>query len=550
MLANLLIKNYALIEHLEITPDANFNIVTGETGAGKSIMLGAIGLLMGNRADGKALYDQDAKCFVEGTFEIAAYNLKELFASLDLEFENPCIIRREIAPSGKSRAFVNDTPVTLDVLKQLSERLLDVHSQHDSILLGESDYQLNLLDEFAGNEELISTYQKEFKKYKDSKRELDKLSSEANNLKKEFDYNSFLLEELSLANIQESEQEESEEQLAVLENAEEVKLKLSHVSGLINHPEQSLISAIQEAVVQLNPIIKYAQSYQELRKRLQSVQVELADIAEEIEKSEEEVEYNPEQIEILKGRLDLIFRLQQKHQVKSSAELKTIEEALSIKVEEVLNFDDKLKAFEKTLDTAEKIVRETALTLTNSRMAMVPALEQNVISLLKELGIPNADFKISRLEQPLEKNGADKIVFLFSANKGFALQGLSKVASGGEFSRLMLALKYILAEKTAMPSIIFDEIDTGISGEVAMKMGIMMRQMSQNMQVVVITHLHQIAGKGTSHFFVYKNDSAEKTVSIIKKLEGNERVLEIAKMIGGENPSDSSIQSALELLEF
>ncbi|WP_341224920.1 DNA repair protein RecN [uncultured Arcticibacterium sp.] len=549
MLAHLLIKNYALIEHLEISPDAQLNIVTGETGAGKSIMLGALGLLMGNRADGKALYNQEKKCFIEGTFNIGSYQLEELFERADLDYENPCLIRREIAPSGKSRAFVNDTPVTLDVLKKLSERLLDVHSQHDSILLGESDYQLDLLDAFAENEALIKTYKADYKDYRSAKKALDYLSQEAIELKKEFDYNSFLLEELADANLKEEEQDTAQEQLDVLENAEEVKLKLNQVSMLLNHPEQSLISALQDAVVQLNPIVKYSQVYEELKKRLQSVQVELADIADEVEKYEEDVEHNPEEIEKLKGRLDLIFRLQQKHGVKSISELIEIRESLSLKVEDVLNFDGKLKVLTQNLEKAEAKVLKTGQSLSKKRLSVIPSLQKRVVALLKELGIPNADFKIENEEQVLDKNGINKVQFLFSGNKGFDLQGLRKVASGGEFSRLMLSLKYILAEKTAMPTIIFDEIDTGISGEVAIKMGQLMRQMSQNMQLIVITHLHQIAGKGTSHFFVYKNDTAARTVSSIKKLEENERILEIAKMIGGDNPSDSSIQSALELLQ-
>lgn len=549
MLAHLLIKNYALIEHLEISPDAQLNIVTGETGAGKSIMLGALGLLMGKRADGKALYNLDKKCFIEGTFDIGSYQLEDLFEKADLDYENPCLIRREIAPSGKSRAFVNDTPVTLDILKKLSERLLDVHSQHDSILLGESDYQLNLLDAFAENEDLLKQYKVDFKAYRVAKKDLENLSKQAVELKKEFDYNSFLLEELVEANLKLEEQETAQEQLDVLENAEEVKLKLNQVSTLLNHPEQSLISALQDAAVQLNPIVKYSQVYEELKKRLQSVQVELADIADEVEKYEEDVEYNPEEIEKLKGRLDLLFRLEQKHGVKSISELIEIRESLSLKVEDVLNFDDKLKVLSQNLEKAETKVLKTGQSLSKKRLAVIPSLQKRVVALLKELGIPNADFKIENEEQPLDKNGINKVEFLFSGNKGFELQGLRKVASGGEFSRLMLSLKYILAEKTAMPTIIFDEIDTGISGEVAIKMGVMMRQMSQNMQVMAITHLHQIAGKGTSHFFVYKNDTAARTVSSIKKLEENERILEIAKMIGGDNPSDSSIQSALELLQ-
>ena len=549
MLANLLIKNYALIEHLEISPDAELNIVTGETGAGKSIMLGALGLLMGKRADSKTLFDQENKCIVEGTFEMDGYGLEALFEESDVDFEKSTDIRREISSAGKSRAFINDSPVTLDILRGIGESLLDVHSQHDSILLGEADYQLNLVDAYAGNSGLLEKYKLDFKAYKLAEKALNELSNQSEALKKEFDYNSFLLEELSQSNFLEGEQEEAEEALAVLENAEEVKLRLSQVSSLLNHPDQSLITALQEASAQLNPIAKLAASYEALKKRLQSVQLELSDVADEVEGLEGDIEHNPERIELLKGRLDLMFRLQQKHQVKSLPELKTIETDLSLKVEQVLNFDDKLKGFEEALKSAETKLTKVATALSKSRQNIRKELEERVIHLLKELGIPNADFKIDIQEKGFEKDGKDAVSFLFSANKGFALQGLRKVASGGEFSRLMLVLKYILAEKTAMPSIIFDEIDTGISGEVAMKMGIMMRQMSKNMQVMAITHLHQIAGKGTSHFFVYKNDTSERTVSSIKKLGENERILEIAKMIGGENPSDSSIQSALELLE-
>ncbi|MFT7419995.1 MAG: DNA repair protein RecN (Recombination protein N) [Algoriphagus sp.] len=549
MLAHLLIKNYALIEHLEISPDAELNIVTGETGAGKSIILGALGLLMGKRADSKALLDQEDKCIVEGTFNIKGLGLETLFEHVAVDFEKVTVIRREISPAGKSRAFINDSPVTLDILKGIGESLLDVHSQHDSILLGESEYQLDLVDSYAENSALVEIYKKDYKTFKVAERALNKLSEQSEVLKKEFDYNNFLLKELSKANFQEDEQELAEEELAVLENAVEVKLRLSQVSSLLNHPDQSLITALQEASAQLNPITKLAAAYETLKKRLQSIQLELSDVADEIAGFESEVEHNPERIELLKGRLDLMFRLQQKHQVKTLSELKSTEEDLSIKVEEVLNFEDKLKSLQSYLDAAESKINISAMALSKSRSDISGELEERVMLLLRELGIPNADFKIDIQGKVYEKDGLDAIAFLFSANKGFALQGLRKVASGGEFSRLMLVLKYILAEKTAMPSIIFDEIDTGISGEVAMKMGQMMRQMSKNMQVMAITHLHQIAGKGTSHFFVYKKDTSERTVSSIKKLNENERILEIAKMIGGENPSDSSIQSALELLE-
>ncbi|MCR9065062.1 MAG: DNA repair protein RecN [Cytophagales bacterium] len=549
MLSHLQIKNYALIEHLEISPDSELNIITGETGAGKSILLGALGLLMGKRADVKALYDQEKKCIVEGSFEIEAYSLKGLFEELDLDFENPCLIRREIAPNGKSRAFINDSPVTLDILKQLSERLIDVHSQHDSILLGDSDYQLDLLDAYSGSGNELLVYKKAYKEYKTTQAQLKKLEEESISLKKEFDYNSFLLEELSEAHLKEGEQEDIEEKLAVLENAEEVKMRLSQVSTLLNNPDQSLIAALQESHAQLNPIVKFSASYKELKARLQSVQVELSDIADELEIQEEKVEYDPEQIQLLKDRLDILFRLHQKHGTQEISELLAIRADLSEKVENVLNFDDKLNRLKKELVLSNETLQEAGQNLRERRSGVIPEMEQKIVKLLVELGIPNAEFKVSLEAKEATANGIDEVEFLFSANKGFELKGLKKVASGGEFSRLMLALKYILAEKSAMPTLIFDEVDTGISGEVAVKMGQLMRQMSKNLQLIAITHLHQIAGKGTSHFFVYKSDTPDRTVSTMKKLSQDERILEIAKMIGGENPSESSIQSALELME-
>ncbi|MGR3809191.1 DNA repair protein RecN [Jiulongibacter sp. NS-SX5] len=548
MLVQLQIKNYALIQHLEIFPDSELNIITGETGAGKSIMLGALGLLMGKRADGKALFDQSKKCVVEGTFEIKAYELKPYFEENDLDYENPCLIRREIAPSGKSRAFVNDTPVTLDILKGLAGRLIDVHSQHDSVMLADSTYQLDLLDAYAGSREELLDFQTSFKAYKKAKDELSQLKADAAEMQKEFDYNSFLLEELSEAKLQAGEQEEAEDQLSVLENAEEVKQRFANVSAILNHPEQSLLSALQEAGAQLNPIIKYSKEYEDLKKRLQSVQVELSDIADEISIVEEKVEYDPEQIQLLKDRLDLIFRLQQKHQVSDIEGLLEIQQNLSLKVENVLGFDTKLKDLQQTFEKSQKLMLEKAKLLRNKRKSVTQKMETKISELLKELGIPNASFKVNISEKEASSDGIDLVEYLFSANKGFELQPLKKVASGGEFSRLMLALKYILAEKAAMPTLIFDEIDTGISGEVAVKMGMLMREMSKKLQLMAITHLHQIAGKGTSHFFVYKADTPERTISSMKKLNNDERILEIAKMIGGENPSESSIKSAIELM--
>ena len=548
MLTLLHIENYALIEHLEISPDASLNIITGETGAGKSIMLGALGLLMGKRADMKALFDEEKKCFVEATFDVSKMNLQSLFEVHDLDYDNACTIRREIAPSGKSRAFINDTPVTLDVLKEISEKLIDVHSQHDSIMLGSAAYQLALIDAFASTETLLTVYQQDYKAFKKAKAELQKLEAQASAAQKEFDYNSFLLEELNKANLKIGEREELDNQLTLLENAEEVKLKLSNVSTLLSHPEQSVLGALQDAVVLMNAAAKFSGEFEEMRKRLLSAKLELDDLASDIAAKEDKIEYDPEEIERVKDRLDMIFRLEQKHAARGEEELLSIQKELHQKVEEVLNFEDNLKALTQKVGDLEHKALASAKKLSEKRAASKEGLAKEITRLLVILGIPNATFTIDQQQKELSADGIDDVLFLYSGNKGFAQQEIKKVASGGEFSRLMLALKYVLAQKTAMPTLIFDEVDTGISGEVAVKMGELMRTMSQKLQIIAITHLHQIAGKGTSHFFVYKKDTATRTISHIKKLTEDERILEIAKMIGGENPTDNAIQSAIELI--
>lgn len=549
MLQTISIQNFALIDELHISLDSELNIITGETGAGKSIILGALGLMMGNRADVNSLLDSNKKCIVEGEFDVSKLNLEKVFKENDLEYDNQCIIRREISPAGKSRAFINDTPVTLDILKSISSRLVDVHSQHDSILLGSSAYQLDMIDAFAGNEEEVFVYKQAFLIYKKAKSALEKLKSEAATAQKDFDYNSFLLEELEMANIKEGEKLASEQELNILENAEEVKLRLAALNAIFNHPEQSVLELLREAGLQLNPISSVAKEYADLKTRISSVLIELSDIADEVEQKETDLELDENRIVELKERLDLIFRLMQKHGVQSEEELFVKHKELSEKVADVLDFDAKLKKMNTQVELAEKEVILIAQSLSNKRKGVVKGLNKKVETLLKELGIGNADFKIHFEDKNLDETGKDEVSFLFSANKGIVPQPLKKVASGGEFSRLMLVLKYYLAEKKSLPTIIFDEIDTGISGEVAIKMGALLRKMADLMQVAAITHLHQIAGKGTSHFFVYKKDSAERTFSNIRKLSTDERVIEIAKMIGGQNPSDSAIQSALEVLE-
>ena len=549
MLKSLLIKNYALIKHLEIQPEAGLNIITGETGAGKSIMLGAMGLLMGNRADTKALFDENEKCVVEGNFDLSKLDLQPFFDDLELDYDPACLIRREISPNGKSRAFVNDTPVTLDVLKTLGVYLMDIHSQHDTLLLNTNAYQLALVDAFAGNQALSEKYLVSFKAFKSAEKALQILQASADSLKKEFDYNKFLLDELVVAKLLGEEQAELEEELLILENAEEVKRKLGFAYEYLNNPDLSVLGLLKDANVALGSISGISEKYAALKERLNSSLIELQDISNEIESEDSEVETDDEKVVFLRDRLNAIFRLQQKHAVKSITELIEIREDLQQKVSKVVNLGDELEVLQKN---KEKLFAETqkhALALSESRKKVIQPLVDKIQDLLAELGMLDAKLLIGTKEKAFAADGIDDLIFEFSANKGSTPKPLKDVASGGEFSRVMLSLKYVLAEKKSLPTIIFDEIDTGISGEVAIKVGKMLTEMSSKLQVIAITHLHQIAGKGQTHFYVYKDNSDTKTVSLMRKLDGDERIVEVAKMIGGQNPSESAIRSAIEMLE-
>ena len=548
MLSHLLIKNYALIEHLELNPDAHFNIVTGETGAGKSIMLGAIGLLLGNRADTKTLYNESEKCIIEGTFDMEGFYVKNIFEEEELDFEKSCIVRREIAPSGKSRAFINDTPVTLETLRKIASQLMDIHSQHDSILLGSNEYQLRIVDTYAQCHDKLVEYQEKYRTYKKLQDAYQQLQVEADQNKKEFDYNNFQLEELVKARIDHNEQEQLEQELNILEHAEEVKLRLKTVYEYLNNSEQSILSVLQLTVNSLNPIAGYSPDYQQYKDRIQSCLLELKDVSRDIESNEEDIELDGQKVINIQERLNLLYKLQQKHVVKSNGELLEIQAILEEKVSKVLNLSENLSAAKERVTKAFDAATKVAESLSKARQKILPEIERRVIGLLIELGMPNAILKIQHQNIQLNSEGIDQINFLFSANKGIMPRQLKDVASGGEFSRLMLSIKYVLGDKRSLPTIIFDEIDTGISGEVAIKVGKMMLEMAQSIQVIAITHLHQIAGRGTSHFFVYKDNSSAKTASRVKILSKDERIIEIAKMIGGENPSENAIHSAIEML--
>ena len=548
MLSHLTIKNYALIKHLELTPSANLNVITGETGAGKSILLGAIGLLMGNRAETRVLWDENEKCVAEGVFEIGAYKLKSFFKSEDLDYDETTVIRREISPGGKSRAFINDTPVTLDVMRKLGSRLMDIHSQHETLQLGDHTFQLQLVDAYAENAVLRDQYGELYSDYIKARKEFDNLQSEAETLRQEADYVRFQLDELTKAAFQPGEQEKLEGELKVKEHSEEIKSRFQQLLGYLTNSEFSSQSSLREARQQLNQIAGYSTHYAALLQRLDSVVIEIEDIIGEIENEEGKIEFDPERIEFLKERVSTLYRLLKKHRVNSLTELLEVQQQLEDKNAITSNVDEALAAAQKKYADAEHKVKTLASQLTETRKKAVQPLSKKLLKLLHELGMPDASLQIELTPSALGSSGVDKVEILFTANKGMSLRPLAQVASGGEFSRVMFSIKYVMTERTAMPTLILDEIDTGISGEVALKLGSMMKTMSEKHQILSISHLPQIAAKGDAHYFVYKDNSAAKTVSAIKLLSTKERVEEIAKMIGGANPSRVALQNAQELL--
>ncbi len=548
MLVNLRIKNYALIEQLELQPSPLLNIITGETGAGKSIMLGAIGLLLGNRADTKVLFNTAEKCVVEGIFDVSSYLLQELFTAEDIDYDAECVLRREITPTGKSRAFINDTPVTLDALRTIGANLMDIHSQHDTLMLGDTAFQLNIVDLYAGNSDLKEKYQATYRQYKKLESDYKKLEAELAQSQKELDYNTFLLNELTEAKLTPDEQEELETELKQLEHAEEIKLKLSQSLQYLSESEYNVAVSLKDAAYLLNQVSAYGDHFQALKERLDSCLIEVNDIAAEIETAERKTEADPEKAEQVSERLTLIYNLQRKHQATDIAGLLQIQAELEQKVSSVLNLDEAIGRTKKQMETVLEQVTALAAELSATRQNVFEKFQQETHALLSELGMPNARVVFQHTPSAPTVTGTDVISILFSANKGTAPQTLSKAASGGEFSRLMLCVKYLLADKTALPTIIFDEIDTGISGEIAVKVGKMMQQMARKHQLIAISHLPQMAAQGNAHYFVYKEDRSDRTISRIRKLEEEERVREIATMIAGVNPSKHAFQSARELL--
>ncbi|MBS1542793.1 MAG: DNA repair protein RecN [Bacteroidetes bacterium] len=548
MLSRLTIRNYALIRHLELRPSSNLTVITGETGAGKSIMLGALGLLLGNRADTKVLWDENEKCVTEAIFEIKAYRMKRLFDDYDLDYSDQTILRREITPSGKSRAFINDTPVTLEVMRKIGSRLMDIHSQHETLELGSHQFQLSLIDGYAGNGSIMQDYDQAWKAYQEARKKFETLQAESGRLKAEYELVRFQLNELQKAGFKEGEQESLEVGLKMGEHGEDIKTRLNALVALLGQSEQSVDAVLGEALHLLQPIRNISTSLEQLASRLNSARIELKDILAETQQEEEKVEFDPRKTKEIQERLDTLYGLLQKHRARGITELLALQESLAVQADKTVHLDDDLKAAQSRLDTTQKEVEKIAALLTAARKKARTPLVRQLTELLKGLGIPDASLQIELGVTAQGPAGSDRVEILFSANKGIPPQPLEQIASGGEFSRVMFCVKFVMAEKASLPTLVLDEIDTGVSGEIAIQLGRMMQSMAQRHQVIAISHLPQIAARGDRHYLVYKDSSHEKTVSDIRPLDQEERIEEIAKMIGGTRPSRTAVENAKELM--
>ncbi|WP_010662476.1 DNA repair protein RecN [Marinilabilia salmonicolor] len=550
MLKSLSIKNYALIDKAVIEFGSGFTVITGETGAGKSIMLGALGLVLGQRSDVSVIGDKENKCVIESVFDVSKYGLQVLFEEEDVDYEDETVLRREILPSGKSRAFVNDTPVNLNFLKSLSDKLIDVHSQHQNLLLGDNHFQLNVVDTVASNRQILESYREAYHTYRKlltAKKKLEELNARQRN---DQDYWEFQFKQLEEANLQKGEQSELELELETLSHVEEIKSALSQASMTLYESEQPMVQELFHLKEALQRISPYLPQGEELSGRLNSVYIELKDIAEEITERGTEVEFDPGRQQLIQERLDMIYSLQQKHHVDSVEALLEIREDLSSKLEQLASFDEELVGVEKEIAAALKILQDQSNSLTKSREKVFTQIEGFIQGQLRELGMPNARFSVSNQKSAdFGPEGQDEIAFLFSANKSAQLTDIPKVASGGEISRVMLCIKSLLSDAKGLPTIIFDEIDTGVSGEIADRMGRIMQLMGKNIQVISITHLPQIAGKGNRHFKVFKTETDHQTISSVKLLSNDERINEIAGMLSGSSVTDAALENARFLME-
>ncbi len=549
MLQNLLIENYALIEKLDIGFSKGFSVITGETGAGKSIMLGALSLILGARADTQVLQDKSKKCIIEGHFQIDSYQLESFFKTNDLDYEKLSVLRREISPAGKSRAFINDTPVNLVVLKDLGDRLVNIHSQHAIVTLNDANFQLAVLDSYAGHEEDVLLYKKDFKHYQKLKNELDELQVNEQKSKADFDYFQFQFDELEKANLIEGEQEEIEASLEIQTHSEEIKSALEYATKTIDEAEFNVVDSLTEIRNGLRKAARYHPELQKISERIEANLIDLKDVNSELANIDSSVHFDPREIEDSKSRLDLIYHLEQKHNVRSIAELIEIKEQISEKLSSINSIEDKIENLKQEIKNFYDKLLKLAKRISDSRNSSIPSIQTKIVDMLKQLGMLNARFSILNKEmEVLSVDGLDRVRYFFNANKGSEMNEVAKIASGGELSRLMLSIKSLISGKKLLPTIIFDEIDNGVSGEVAAKVGKILSDMSENIQLVVITHLPQIAGKGKHHYKVSKETDENKTHSQIKLLNSDERVVEIAKMISGDSVSGVAMQNAKILL--
>ncbi|MCX6256020.1 MAG: DNA repair protein RecN [Bacteroidia bacterium] len=550
MLVKLFVQNYALIKELDVELENGMTIITGETGAGKSILLGALSLILGTRADTTVLLDKNEKCIVEGTFRIEEYDLNEFFISNELDYESVTTLRREINPVGKSRAFINDTPVTINLLKELGDRLIDIHSQHQTLMLNDNSFQLNVIDSFAGTAKLRSEYRVAYSNYRKLKKEYSGVKEKSEKNKADLEYYQFQLNQLEEAKLKKGEQEELETEQELLGHAEEIKLALSGSSDLFSAEGMSILSMLREVKMNIGKIRTFIPDGESFLSRTESSLIELDDLATEIDKLATSIEEDPHRLALVNDRLDNIYSLIQKHRVSNLNELIIKEEEIRNLIRSIVSSDERLAELGSLLEKEVNSLKIISEEMSDKRKSVLPDIELKITELLKQLGMPNAKFRIS-LSQSREfsPTGIDQADFLFSANKQIAPENLAKIASGGELSRVMLSLKSLLTKNNNLPTIIFDEIDSGVSGEVADKVGQILSGMGKYMQVVNITHLPQVASRGTRHYHVYKDDTDDSTFTRVKLLSPEERILEVARLLSGSEVTETAMKNARELLK-
>lgn len=550
MLVKLYVHNYALIKDLDVELENGLTIITGETGAGKTILLGALSLILGTRADTSVLLEKNEKCVVEGTFRIENYDLSEFFSDNGLDYEPLAIMRREINPAGKSRAFINDSPVTINLLKELGDRLIDIHSQHQTLMLNDNSFQLNVIDSFAGTGKLLNEYRVRFKRYRVLQKEYSEVCERAEKNKADLEYYRFQLNQLEAAKLKEGEQEELEKDQELLSHAEEIKLGLVNTSEFLSSDTASVLLYLREARTTIAKIREFLPGGEELYARCESSYIELNDIAAEIDKLAGSINADPQRLAEVNARLDTIYSLIQKHRVKDLNELIVKREEIRNLVKSIETGDEKIAILESVLNEETGLLTDLAEQISEKRRSILTEAEKNITEMLRQLGMPNARFRISfsRL-QDFSPSGTDQADFLFSANKQVEPENLAKIASGGELSRVMLSLKSLLTKNTNLPTIIFDEIDSGVSGEVADKVGQILAGMGKYMQVINITHLPQVASRGSKHFHIYKDDSGNSTITKVKLLSYDERIMEVARLLSGSEITATAVKNAKELLE-